>query len=98
MRERETTRCLRANLLFWLGFLEYRNTMFGSVNQSSDEDPKPKLIVRIGFCTPQYCVLSIACTRFKIDETFYPEYPSGLIWIQTVFANGERETGAGTSK
>ena len=24
--------------------------MFGSVNQS-DEDPKPKLIVRIGFCT-----------------------------------------------
>ena len=28
---------------------------------------------------------------FLIDETFYPEYPSGLIWIQTVFANGERE-------
>ena len=32
---------------------------FRSVNQSSDEDPKPKLIVRVGFCTaksdiPQY--------------------------------------------
>ena len=29
-----------------------------------------------------------------------PEYHSGLIWIQTVFANveRERETGAGTSK
>ena len=24
---------------------------------------------------------------FQIDETFYPEYHSGLIWIQTVFAN-----------
>ena len=33
-RERETTRCLLTNLLFWLGFLEYRNAMFGSVNQS----------------------------------------------------------------
>ena len=71
--------------------------MFGSGNQSTDEDPKPKLIVRIGFCTAKsdipltLCVLSIACTHFQIDETFYPEYPSGLIWIQTVFANGERE-------
>ena len=60
-RERDCTvfGCLHTNLLFWLGFLEYRNTMIGSVNQSSDEDPKPKLIVRIGFCTakldiPQY--------------------------------------------
>ena len=33
-RERETARCLHTNLLFWLGFLEYRNAMFGSVNQS----------------------------------------------------------------
>ena len=31
---RETARCLYTNLLFWLGFLKYRNTMFGSVNQS----------------------------------------------------------------
>ena len=46
----------------WLGFLEYRNTMFGS-----DEDPKPKLIVRISFCTAKsdtLCILSIACTLF----------------------------------
>ena len=37
------------------------------VSQSaSDEDPKPKLIVRIGFCTAKLklCVLSIACTHF----------------------------------
>ena len=33
-RERETARCLHTYLLFWLVFLEYRNTMFGSVNQS----------------------------------------------------------------
>ena len=33
-RERETAQCLHTNLLFWLGFLKYRNTMFGSVNQS----------------------------------------------------------------
>ena len=41
--------------------------MFGSVNQSSDEDPKPKLIARIGFCTATVltlCILSIACTHF----------------------------------
>ena len=37
------------------------------------------------------CILSTACTHFEIDETFYPEYHSGQIWIQTVFANGERE-------
>ena len=68
------------------------------------EDPKPTLIVRIGFCTAKsltLCVLSVACTQFQIDETtFNPEYHSGLIWIQTVFANveRERETSAGTSK
>ena len=56
-RERETARCLHTNLLFWLGFLEYRNTMclgqswINLVTTSSIEDPKPKLIVRIGFCT-----------------------------------------------
>ena len=33
-REWETVWCLHTNFLFWLGFLEYRNTMFGSVNQS----------------------------------------------------------------
>ena len=32
-KRRETARCLLTNLLFWLGFLKYRNTMFGSVNQ-----------------------------------------------------------------
>ena len=32
--EVETARCLHTNLLFWLGFLKYRNTMFGSVNLS----------------------------------------------------------------
>ena len=31
---RETAQCLYTNLLFWLGFLKYRNTMFGSVDQS----------------------------------------------------------------
>ena len=41
-------------------------------------------------------------TFFLIDETFFPELHSGLIWIQTVFANvnGEsekvRETGTCT--
>ena len=62
-KSRETARCLHKNLVFWLGFLEYRNTMFGQsinlVTTASDEDPKLKLIVRIGFCTaksdiPQY--------------------------------------------
>ena len=56
-RERDTARCLHTNLLFWLGFLEYQNAMFGQsinlVTTASDEDPKPKLIVRIGFCTAQ---------------------------------------------
>ena len=37
----------------------------------------------------------------KIDETFFPEFHSGLIWMQTVFANlnreKERETGICTS-
>ena len=67
--------------------------MFGSVNQSSDEDPKPKLIVRIGFCTAKLLTLCVLyhMHTFLIDETFYPEYPSGLIWIQTMFANGESE-------
>ena len=67
----------------------------GSVNQSCYEDPKPTLVVRIGFCTAKsltLCVLSVACTHFQIDETtFNPEYHLGLIWIQTVFANVERE-------
>ena len=33
-KSRETARCLHTNLLFWFSFLKYRNTMFGSVNQS----------------------------------------------------------------
>ena len=37
------------------------------------------------------CVLSIACTKFYIGETFFPEFHSGMIWIQTVFANVNRE-------
>ena len=55
------------------------------VTTASDEDPKPKLIMplRIGFCT----------AKSDIPETFYPEYHSCLILIQTVFANGEREGG-----
>ena len=37
------------------------------------------------------CVLSIACTNFYIGDTFFPEFHSGLIWIQAVFANVNRE-------
>ena len=29
--------------------------------------------------------------KFLNDETFFPEFHSGLIWIQTVFANVNRE-------
>ena len=50
-------------------------------------------IIHICFCTTLW-VLSIAHEHiFLIDETFFPEFHSGLIWIQTVFANvnGERE-------
>ena len=42
-------------------------------------------------CAHRLCVLSIACTNFSIGETFFPEFHSGLIWIQTVFANVNRE-------
>ena len=53
------------------------------------------------YCAHRLCVLSIACTNFSIGETFFPEFHSGLIWIQTVFENvnrkRERETGACTS-
>ena len=54
---------------------------------------KTHFIVRNGFCTT-LCVLSIAHEHIVlIDETFFPEFHSGLIWIQTVFANvnGERK-------
>ena len=34
--------------------------------------------------------------KFLINETFFPEFHSGLIWIQTVFANVNRETGTCT--
>ena len=58
-RERETARCLQTNLLFWPGFLECLGQSINLVTTASDEDPKPKLIVRVGFCTaksdiPQY--------------------------------------------
>ena len=52
--ERETAWCLHTNLLFWLGFLESRNTMFESqinlVTTASDEDPcaDPESFVRGG--------------------------------------------------
>ena len=69
--ERETAR--HTNLLSWLGFLEYRNQCLGQsignlVTTASDEDPKPKLIVLIGFCTaksdiPQYNAL---CTFYRM--------------------------------
>ena len=78
--------------------------MFGSVNQSPDEDPKLKLTVRIGFCTAvghstvlTLCVLSTACTHFKMDETFYPEYHSGLICLQ-MYRERERLVQAHQSK
>ena len=104
-RERETARCLHTNLLFWLGVLEYWNTMFGSVNQSCYNcllwGPKTQthrahrlLYGKVGYSTVlTLCVVSIACTHFWIGEAFYHEYHSGLIWIQTVFANVKRERG-----
>ena len=42
------------------------------------------------------CMLSIACPNVKIDKTFFPEFHSDLIWIQTLttffssFFKGER--------
>ena len=41
---------------------------------------RPHLIVRIGFCTTLctfYCM-----HNFLIGETFFPEFHSGVIWIQ----------------
>ena len=54
------------------------------VTTASDEDPKLKLIVHIGFCTaksdiPQYLGFAYFLSHAHIDETFYPEYHSGLI-------------------
>ena len=136
-REKETARCLHTNLLFWVGFLEDRNTMFGSVNQScyncfrilsyqglrlSNRKvdttnpsmvkmllpmriPNPNLSCASAFVRQSRTFHSINALRtFYHMHTFFklPEYHSGLIWIQTVFANvereTERETGAGTSK
>ena len=51
---------------------------------------KTHFIVRICFCTT-LCVLSIACTMFEIDKAFFPEFHSTLIWIQTLYANVNRE-------
>ena len=73
---RETARCLHTNLLFWLGFLKYQNTMFGSVNQSCYNcfrwGPKTQtyrayrlLYGKVGHSTVlTLCVLSTACTHF----------------------------------
>ena len=49
-RERETAWCLLTNLLFWLGFLESRNTPINLVTTASDEDPcaDPESFVRGG--------------------------------------------------
>ena len=66
-RERETARCLHTNLLFWLVFLEYRNTMFGSVNQLPMRTLYPNRLLygKVGHSTVlTLCVLSIACTHF----------------------------------
>ena len=70
-RERETAWCLHTNLLLWLSFLEYRNTMFGSVNlitTASDEDPRAHWLLydKVGHSTKLLTlwVLSIACTHF----------------------------------
>ena len=70
-RERETARCLHTNLLLWLSFLEYRNTMFGSVNlitTASDEDPRAHWLLydKVGHSTKllMLWVLSSACTHF----------------------------------
>ena len=60
---------------------------------------KTHFIVRIGFCTT-LCVLSIR-HKFLNGRNILSWIPSGLIWIQTVFANldreKERETGICTS-
>ena len=68
VRERETARCLHTNLLSWLGFLEYRNT----VNQSCYNCFRSQtylahrlLYGKVGHSTVlTLCVLSIACTHF----------------------------------
>ena len=63
----ETARCLRTNLLFWLVFLEYRNAMFGSVNQlpMRTQNSNRLLYGKVGHSTVlTLCVLSIACTHF----------------------------------
>ena len=47
-----------------------------------------------GHCIHLKPILSNAHEHFfLIDETFFPEFHSGLIWIQTVFSNvnGERK-------
>ena len=70
-KSRETARCLHTNRLFWLGFLEYRNTMFG---QSINLVRGPKiqtyrahrlLYDKVGHSTVlTLCVFSTACTHF----------------------------------
>ena len=77
-RERETARCLQTNLLFWLGFLEYRKAMFRSVNQSCYNCFRPGsktqtyrarrlLYGKVRHSTVLHvtlCVLSTVCTHF----------------------------------
>ena len=81
-------------VLAWFLKISKHNVWAQSINlvtTASDEDPK---LVRIGFCTaksgiPQYYRFAYFLPHAHIFKL--TEYHSGLIWIQTVFANGERE-------
>ena len=66
-RERETARRLHTNLFVLAWFLRISGQSINLVTTASDEDPKPKLIVRIGFCMAKLvtlCKLSTTCTHF----------------------------------
>ena len=71
--------------MFLLGFLEYRNAMFRSVNLScfttaSDEDPKPKLIVRVGFCTAKSRVGShVVSVRIHCTEKWRTSFHDDVL-------------------
>ena len=85
-RERETARCLHTILWFWLGFLEYRNAMFRSVNQScfttaSHEDPNPNLSCASAFVRQSRTFHSITCNALR---TFYHMH-TFLYWRNILF-------------
>ena len=110
-RERgETARCLHTNLLFWLVFLEYRNTMFGSVNQlpMRTQNPNRLLYGKVGHSTVlTLCVLLSHAHIFKLTK--HSILNTIRVWsgskpcLQMLGERErererERETGAGTSK